>query len=166
MPHSCSPPWTSFRGCWKSAAHNLILVEVDDKHPWEVPICSWHLLLSWCQVGSHQKGLTLSDSMSCLAQLLPTSPRYPREMGLPVQWQASPRHAWDGRKWNKLEPRLRTRQLPCGTESMCLARRWEVAPIDIYWISEFTYLFNMCIYSLAQKKTWSLGKGDLSSLFS
>ena len=70
-------------GCWKPAAHDLILVEVDDKYPWEVPICSWHLLLSWSQVGSHQKELTLSDSMSCLAQLLPTSPRSPGEMGLP-----------------------------------------------------------------------------------
>ena len=32
--HFCSPPWISFRGCWKStaaAAHDLILVEVDGK---------------------------------------------------------------------------------------------------------------------------------------
>ena len=24
------------------SAHDLILVEVDGKHPWQVPICSWH----------------------------------------------------------------------------------------------------------------------------
>ena len=33
-PHSCSPPRTPFRGCWKSAAaaaHDLSLVEVDGK---------------------------------------------------------------------------------------------------------------------------------------
>ena len=32
--------------CWKStaaAAHDLILVEVDGKCQWQVPICSWHL---------------------------------------------------------------------------------------------------------------------------
>ena len=35
----------SFRGCWRSAAaaaHDSILMEVDDKHPWEGPVCSWH----------------------------------------------------------------------------------------------------------------------------
>ena len=34
VPHFCSPPWTPFRGCWRSAAtvaHDLILVEVDGK---------------------------------------------------------------------------------------------------------------------------------------
>ena len=44
VPH-CSPSWTPFRGCWRSsaaAAHDLILVELDGKCPWEVPICSWH----------------------------------------------------------------------------------------------------------------------------
>ena len=32
-------------GCWKSAAaiaHDLILVEVDSKCQWQVPICNWH----------------------------------------------------------------------------------------------------------------------------
>ena len=32
----------SFRGCWKSAsaaAHDLILIEIDGKGPWQVPIC-------------------------------------------------------------------------------------------------------------------------------
>jgi len=44
-PHSCSPPWAPFRGCWKSAAAaapDLILVEVDGKCPWQVTICSWY----------------------------------------------------------------------------------------------------------------------------
>ena len=43
VPHFCSPPWTPFRGIWKSAAAaapDLILV--DGKCPWQVPICSWH----------------------------------------------------------------------------------------------------------------------------
>ena len=34
VPHSCSPPWAPFSGCWKSAAlasHDLIHVEVDGK---------------------------------------------------------------------------------------------------------------------------------------
>ena len=34
MPHSWSPPWTPFRGCWRSrvaVAHDLIFVEVDGK---------------------------------------------------------------------------------------------------------------------------------------
>ena len=34
----------SFRGCWRSAAaaaHDLILVEVDGKHSWQVPVCRW-----------------------------------------------------------------------------------------------------------------------------
>ena len=41
MPPFCSPPWTPFRGCWKSAAaaaDDVILVEVDG----QVPICGWH----------------------------------------------------------------------------------------------------------------------------
>ena len=45
VPHFCSPPWTSFRGCWKSAAtaaHALILVKADGKHLWQVSIFSWH----------------------------------------------------------------------------------------------------------------------------
>ena len=32
----------SFRGCWRSAtsvACDLILAEVDGKHPWQMPIC-------------------------------------------------------------------------------------------------------------------------------
>ena len=46
VPHFCSPPWTPFRGCWRSAAaaaHDLILVELDSKHPWQVPICNWDI---------------------------------------------------------------------------------------------------------------------------
>ena len=42
-----SPP-SSLRGCWRSAAavaHDLILVEADGKHPWQVPICSWQYVL-------------------------------------------------------------------------------------------------------------------------
>ena len=34
VPHFCSPPWTPFRGCWRSvaaAAHDLILTEIDGK---------------------------------------------------------------------------------------------------------------------------------------
>ena len=45
VPHFCCPPWSSFRGCWKSAAtaaRALILVEVDGKHLWQVSIFSWH----------------------------------------------------------------------------------------------------------------------------
>ena len=40
VPRFCSPPWTPFRGWWRSAAaaaHDLIFVEVR----WQVPICSW-----------------------------------------------------------------------------------------------------------------------------
>ena len=40
-------PCTSFREWWRSAtaaAHNVILVEVDGKCPWEMPICNWHCL--------------------------------------------------------------------------------------------------------------------------
>ena len=47
MPHFCSPCWTPFRGCRKSAAaaaHDLILVEVDGKCQWKIPIHSWHLI--------------------------------------------------------------------------------------------------------------------------
>ena len=47
--HFCSfPLWTPFRECWSSAAaaaHDLILVEVDGKHPGQVPICSWQTWL-------------------------------------------------------------------------------------------------------------------------
>ena len=38
----------SLLGCWRSAAaaaHNLILVEGDGKHPGQVPICSWQTWL-------------------------------------------------------------------------------------------------------------------------
>ena len=45
VPHAWSPPWTPFWGYWKSAAaaaHNLILVELDGKCPWQMPICSWY----------------------------------------------------------------------------------------------------------------------------
>ena len=41
VPHFSSPPWTPLRGCWKSAAeaaHDLLLVEVDGKCQWWVPI--------------------------------------------------------------------------------------------------------------------------------
>ena len=34
----------SFRGCWRSAtavACDVILAEVDGKHPWQMPICGW-----------------------------------------------------------------------------------------------------------------------------
>ena len=44
VPHFWSPFWAPFRGCWRSAtaaAHNLILVEVDGKCSWQVPISSW-----------------------------------------------------------------------------------------------------------------------------
>ena len=50
-PRDCIPclisalhPELLFRPCWKSAAaaeHKLILVEVDGKCPWWVPMCSW-----------------------------------------------------------------------------------------------------------------------------
>ena len=45
FPHFCSQPWTLLGGCWRSAAtaaHDLIIVEVDGKCPWQVSICSWH----------------------------------------------------------------------------------------------------------------------------
>ena len=38
-------PWTHFRVHWKSATakvHDLMLIEVDGKCPWQAPICSWH----------------------------------------------------------------------------------------------------------------------------
>ena len=38
-------PWTRFRVHWESAAatvHDLMLIEVDGKCPWQAPICSWH----------------------------------------------------------------------------------------------------------------------------
>ena len=44
VPHFWSPFWAPFRGCWRSATaavHNLILVEVDGKCSWQVPISSW-----------------------------------------------------------------------------------------------------------------------------
>ena len=47
VPYFCSPPWTSSGACWRSvaaAAHDLILVEIDGKHPCQVPICSWQTL--------------------------------------------------------------------------------------------------------------------------
>ena len=31
----------SFHGLWRSAAPDFMLIEVDGKHPWQVPICSW-----------------------------------------------------------------------------------------------------------------------------
>ena len=49
VPHYCSPPWTPFRGCWRSAAaaaHDLILVEGDGKLPRQVPICSQQFWVS------------------------------------------------------------------------------------------------------------------------
>ena len=45
--HFCSPPWTPFSRCGSSAVattHCLILAEVDDKYPWQVPTCSWQAL--------------------------------------------------------------------------------------------------------------------------
>ena len=42
--HFCSPLCPPSEGCWKSAtiaAHDLILVEVDGKHLWQVPACGW-----------------------------------------------------------------------------------------------------------------------------
>ena len=44
VPYFCSPPWTPFSG-WRrpaaAATHDLTLVEVDGKCPWQVAICSW-----------------------------------------------------------------------------------------------------------------------------
>ena len=43
VPHSWSPPWTPFRGCWKSAvatACDLILVEAEGK--WQFFVGSVH----------------------------------------------------------------------------------------------------------------------------
>ena len=45
VPYFCSPSWAPFRGCWRltaTAAHDLILVEVDGKCPWQVSVCNWH----------------------------------------------------------------------------------------------------------------------------
>ena len=47
VPHFCSLHWAPFRGCWKSVAtstHDLILVEVDSRCQWQVPICNWQQL--------------------------------------------------------------------------------------------------------------------------
>ena len=56
----------SFRGCWRSAtavACDVILAEVDGKHPWQVPICGGqaeHLLLIWMSVLSYLPGESFS----------------------------------------------------------------------------------------------------------
>ena len=42
-PHFCSPPWTPFRRCWKSAAAWFNPCRGSR----QVPICSWRLLLNW-----------------------------------------------------------------------------------------------------------------------
>ena len=61
VPHFCSPLWNPFRGCWKSAAaaaYDLILVEVDGKWQWQVPVRSWHLewgsLTEMCGLGKEK----------------------------------------------------------------------------------------------------------------
>ena len=51
VPHSCSPPWAPFRGCWRSATvavHDLICVEVDDN-------CQFVLKLAGFPGGSGSK---------------------------------------------------------------------------------------------------------------
>ena len=47
VPHFCSPPWKSAA----AAAYDLILVEVDGKCPWRVPICSWQCLRAPYELG-------------------------------------------------------------------------------------------------------------------
>ena len=45
VPHFCSPPWASSEGVGGQrlqAARDLILVEVDGKHPWHMPVHGWH----------------------------------------------------------------------------------------------------------------------------
>ena len=79
VPHFCSPLWNPFRGCWKSAAaaaYDLILVEVDGKWQWQVPVRSWHLewgsLTEMCGLGKEKmRGLGWVFD-SCMASWSPT----------------------------------------------------------------------------------------------
>lgn len=87
---------------------------------WEVK------LFSQSQIRSNQKSLNLSDSHPGL----PNDCQPVRVQGrcscpdqkMKPQCQSSPRGAWDGGKRNKIEPRLRVRQHPSGTNLVSLAR--------------------------------------------
>ena len=74
--HFCSLPWTLFSGCWRSAAaaaHDLILVEVGGKHPWQVPICSWqHSAWVW----NHRNGPWTVTTSASPSSALGTNPRW------------------------------------------------------------------------------------------
>ena len=68
-----SPSWTPFRGYWRSAAaaaHELIFVELDGKHPWQVQICS---CLVVTQILSEAKGRSMNWSALCITANRPLS---------------------------------------------------------------------------------------------
>ena len=53
-----------------AAAHGLILVEADGKHPWQVPSCRWH---AWtqclhCRLGANQEQETCLEKMDILKE--------------------------------------------------------------------------------------------------
>ena len=59
--------WTPFRGCWKSAAaaaHDLILVEVDGKCQWQMPIRSWQGFLKGGRVSACFQSCLLWSSLN------------------------------------------------------------------------------------------------------
>ena len=68
VPHSWPPPRIPFRGCWKSAAtaaHDLILVEVDGKCQWQVLTCSWHHLWNFPK----EVSLSRAELLGCFTSM-------------------------------------------------------------------------------------------------
>ena len=56
----------SFRGCWRSAttvACDLILAEVDGKHPWQMPICGWQNVTNQLEIWGFQTFLVGASSL-------------------------------------------------------------------------------------------------------
>ena len=135
---------SSFRGRWRSAAavaHDLILVQVDSKCPWQVPICGWHLQgpdlgsRLWCTLSplaglSPPSSLCSSDEVMSTAQealLLGCFPtlcwqlvRAPLEwwvfLGLPWSWQDP---------WGQRHP-------------SCIGYPWcPAAPVSRKWMNEW-----------------------------
>ena len=149
VPHFCSPPWSSFRGCWKSAAtaaHALILVEVDGKHLWQVSIFSWHS--AW---GSFtQPGIVLYSEAARLSTALVVGWSLPWLCPSPCS-QANPipqvplpetflllSPVTDGAKWASTHTRVRAHtqyayrsSIPPNTQP--LVNQWTSSCLDYYW---------------------------------